>query len=196
MPLLTEFAGVGLSSFGFTRGGAAAGAYELISSTVLGSTTASVTFSSIPNTYKHLQVRMAARIATATGTNGVEFDLRLNSDSGANYASHRLYGDGTSVTSTAASAQNQMAVLQGLPSASQTAGIFGAAVIDILDYASTTKNKTLRTLNGYNGVSNRISMHSGLWVSTAAVNSILVYDINAFSFASGSRFSLYGIKGA
>jgi hypothetical protein len=191
MPLLTTFAADGVRPYGFTRNSAAAGAYELISTTLLSSTTASVTFSSIPSTYKHLQVRIAARIATATGTNGVEFDLRLNSDSGANYASHRLYGDGTSVTS----AQNQMAVLQGLPSASQTAGIFGAAVIDILDYASTTKNKTLKTLNGYNGASNRISMHSGLWVSTAAVNSILVYDINAFSFASGSRFSLYGIKG-
>jgi hypothetical protein len=195
MPLLTELAGIGLTNYGFSRGEAVGGnALTLISTQVLGSTTTTVTFSSIPSTYKHLQLRIAARIATASGTNGVEFDLRLNSDTGANYAHHRLYGTGSTVASEGFGTQNQMAVLQGLPSASQATGIFGATIIDILDYASTTKNKTLRTLNGFNGVSNRISMHSGLWVSTAAVNSILIYDINTFSFASGSRFSLYGVS--
>ena len=174
-------------------GGGAAGAYELISTQVLGSTTTSVTFSSIASTYNHLQIRMTPRIAVAAGTGTFEMDVRLNGDTATNYSWHTLRGTGSSVTSAGFATQNQMALNFSLPSASQASGIFGAAVLDILDYAATTKYKTVRTLSGWSG---GLQLSSGSWRNTAAVSSVTLFDVNGWGFATGSRFSLYGIKGA
>lgn len=165
--------------------------YELIESVVLGSAQANVTFSSLgsySSTYKHLQVRTTARMTT-----GSSFGLRtqLNGDTGANYAHHLLYGNGTSVLS-AASTGNTFA-LTGLAAASSSpTNVFSSTVIDLLDAYSSTKNKTLRTMSGV--VSTGIHMHSGIWVSTASITSWKLFPESG-DWAIGSRFSLYGIKG-
>ena len=185
-----------LIPFGFlASAGGAAGAYELISTTLLASTTASVTFTNggAWAGYKHLQVRVTGRIATATGTNGAEWDMRFNDDASEVYAFHYLNGNGSTVTSYGAGTQNRIAFLASMPSATLAAGIYNAAVIDILDFAGT-KNKTVRSFIGSPG-NNWVALNSGLWGSTAAVTSIKFFDTNAWSFAAGSRFSLYGIKG-
>jgi hypothetical protein len=76
---------------------------------------------------------------------------------------------------------------------SAAASIFGAGIVDILDYANTNKYKTLRALAGvdFNG-SGRVGLTSGLWQSTSAINAI---TLEGSSFVQYSSFALYGIKG-
>jgi hypothetical protein len=108
------------------------GTYELISTTVLGGTAASITFSSLgdySSTYKHLQLRIAARSASASSFSG---RLRFNGDTGANYSFHQLLGTGSSVLSTADTGQTGTDILP-VSNSTSTASSFGGAVIDILD---------------------------------------------------------------
>jgi hypothetical protein len=169
--------------------------YELISSTILGSSSSSISFSSLgtySSTYKHLQIRAVMRNdVAATGVSGVW--TRFNGDTAGNYAWHILYGTGSSVASTAGAGQGY--ALTGLTAQnSMTASSFSAVVIDYLDVFSTTKNKTTRAFTGNVANETRIDLHSGHWRSTASVTSIEL-SLGGSSFITGSRFSLYGIKG-
>jgi hypothetical protein len=170
------------------------GDYELISTTILGTAAASVTFSSLgdySSTYKHLQIRTVARGDNATQS--IAMDLRINGDTSANYALHLLEGTGSSVISFA-STSTDIAFVGPIPANSFTANGFGATVTDILDSYSTTKNKTIRTLVGHAGSANSIQLTSGHRRSTDSTTSIQVFPRSG-SFIAGSRFSLYGIRG-
>ena len=175
-------------------GGVAAGAYELISSTVLGSNTPSVTFSSLgdyASTYKHLQVRVVARTVRTEVNDSII--TRFNGDTGSNYAYHRLYGTGSSVASSAGASQTS--ILTGETSGNtNTSNAFFALVIDILDPYSTSKNTTTRWLNGGASSFNHIQLGSGLWNNTASVTSFALQPLNSANFLTGSRFSIYGIR--
>jgi hypothetical protein len=178
-----------------SSGGVAGGDYESIATVTVGSGgSASITFSSIPSTYQHLQVRGIAR-STATGDlTGQYYAFRFNSDTGNNYSFHVLKGDGSSVTASAIAPWDTMAV-ERTSTAFQASNVFGAIVLDVLDYANTNKNKTTRTLAGFdNNGSGQIALNSDLWMSTAAVNSI-TFTLGAGNFAQYSSFALYGIKG-
>ncbi len=148
--------------------------------------TSTVTFSSIPATYKHLQLRVLFQLSSANWIN-----VAFNSDTtNTNYYAHDLRGDGSSATSSAPGNQ-RLLLLQNVATASNT---FGSGVVDILDYASTTKNKTVRTLQGYdaNGSGN-LDFNSLLWMNnTTAINSI---TFTASTIQQYSQFALYGIKG-
>jgi hypothetical protein len=171
--------------------------YELISSTILGSSTPSVTFSSLgdyASTYKHLQLRTLTRNDNAT--NDRELYIRFNGDTTSSYASHRLTGNGSTVTNGSDISKTSIELRQGVIGANQTANIFGAAVIDILDFSSTSKNTTIRSLMGHHGSANRIvHLYSGFFNNTAAITSINLRTLDGVNFVAGSRFSLYGIKG-
>jgi hypothetical protein len=170
-------------------GGGAAADYELISTTILGSSAASVTFSSIPNTFRHLQLRITLRDTFATEQIGAS--MQFNGDTGSNYAYHFLKGNGGTVTSSSAAGYDRLDILRTSGS-NATSGIYMPQIIDILDYASTSKNKTARVLTGGDTTNVKyIGLHSGLWISTAAINSINIYSQ---TLATGSRFSLYGLK--
>jgi hypothetical protein len=173
-------------------GGAAPGSYELIETILLASTTATVTFSSIPSTYKHLQIRALGRSSVAGDTGG--FGMQLNADAGSNYTFHALTGDGSSVASLAQTSRSNAAV-GVMTASSSTANSFGVLVLDILDYTNTNKNKTLRSLTGKQSSGSLIRLASGAWLNTAAITSITFLDTVSGSFVSGSRFSLYGIRG-
>lgn len=184
-----------LIPFGFlaSAGGAGVPAYELISTAF--PTTTTVTFSSIPSIYKHLQLRVVAKTTDAS-TGECWPALRFNSDAGSNYAIHQINGNGTSVGSQAALSRTsgQIAILNDNYNSTS---MFGAAVVDILDYTSTTKNKTTKSLGGSHAPSSkRISLYSNVWLNTSAVTSItLLFATYGGNFVSGSRVSLYGIKG-
>jgi len=172
---------------------APSGAYDSIATTTVGAGgVASVTFSSIPSTYTHLQIRGIARSTAAAGPRAVY--LRFNSDTGNNYASHRLEGDGSSASAGAFTSETYIRIYDN-PAANQTASVFSSVVLDILDYANTSKNKTARFLNGFdaNG-SGYIGFQSGLWINTTAVTSI-TFTLEAGDFAQYSQFALYGVKG-
>lgn len=165
---------------------------ETIASNLLASTASSVTFSNIPQGYKHLQVRILARDNRA-----VTFDnliIQANGDTGSNYSDHFIYGDGASVGSGGGASvpDSRVGTITG---SSTTANVFGANVIDILDYTNTNKYKTVRGLTGAdaNG-SGQIVFRSNLWLNTAAITS-LTFTPGGGSFVQYSRFSLYGIKG-
>jgi hypothetical protein len=194
MPLLQTFGNAtsrAWRKYGPNDGGATD--FQLISTQLLSSTAASVTFSSIPSTYRHLQVRMTAR--TSSTNEGDSIVFTLNSDTGTNYAFHQLYGFSSAVSSNAvtASAYGIAATITGSPA---TANSFGLGVMDILDYSQTTKNKVTRSLSGLNSATYQmVKMASSLWLSTAAVNSLTLRSANgANTLAIGSRFSLYGMK--
>jgi|LakMenE18May11ns_1017448.scaffolds.fasta_scaffold9602838_2 hypothetical protein len=171
----------------------AASSFELLESTILGSDTASVTFSSIPTTgYRHLHLRAVMRSTRAAATDSLR--MRLNADSGTNYASHRLVGNGSTVTSAASTGDNIWDV-DAFPGNTDTSGSFGLLVMDILDAFDTNKNKTIRHYAARNGSANQlVRLTSGLWVNTAAVTSISLDQNVGPNWLAGSRFSLYGVK--
>jgi hypothetical protein len=168
--------------------------YESIATTTLGSSASSITFSSIPQTYKHLQIRGIAR-GTSTPNAVV---MQFNGDTGSNYNSHILYGDGSSALAQAQGVYPYIYTGSMTPSTA-AASIFGSNVIDILDYTSTSKNKTSRALTGYdvNGATGYVVLWSGLWFATpAAITSVtLLPNASIGSLAAGTSFALYGIKG-
>lgn len=175
-----------------SSGGGSAGAFELISTTVLSTAQAQITFNSVPQIYKHLQVRFTARNSSSASNQNLA--IQFNNTGGTAYASHRLIGNGTSVSSEA-NTSTFYSVYGVTVANSQTANIFTGGIIDVLDYASTTKNTTVRALSGFTGnASNRIILGSGLFADLSAV-SRLDLVMNTGDFMAGSRFSLYGIKG-
>lgn len=175
--------------------GSSLNSYESIATVTVGSGGATdVTFSSIPSTYKHLQIRVMAK-NSYTSANGVyNMYTVLNADTGSNYARHLLQGDGSSVTAVASTTQTK--AYTGLFASGSTTS-FAVAVIDILDYANTNKYKTIRSLTGadFNG-SGEVWFQSSLWQNTNAINSIKFTSESGYNVGQYSSFALYGIKGA
>lgn len=173
----------------------ASGAFESIASATGTGSSTTITFSSIPNTYTSLQIRGIIR--TDSGA-GIGASIRLNGDTGTNYASHQLYGDGTTAAAGGAASATSITNGGGLGFGSTTAAnIVGAFILDIHDYASTTRNKTTRVFTGRDDNSTGfIRVGSGLWISTAAVSSISLITSNGSNFTTQTQFALYGIKGA
>ncbi len=168
--------------------------FESIASQTLSSSTSTISFTSIPSTYKTLQLRVLGR--TDRGSNDDFVNIRFNSDSGSNYTYHIMRGDGSSVLVAPGTSQASIDA-PWIAASSASANIFGTFITDIHDYASTSKNKTTRTISGYdlNG-SGSLRFSSGLWLNTAAITSITLIPGIGTNFVSGSVFSLYGIKGA
>jgi hypothetical protein len=168
------------------------GSYESIATVTVGAGGASyIEFTSIPSTYQHLQIRMLQRsdyAGTFVGT-----AIRFNSDTASNYSFHLITGDGSSVSAAGYASTSD---IDGptFTGSSITSGVFGAAVVDILDYANTSKYKTARLLGGTdaNG-SGAVNFWSGLWRNTAAISTIRVYP-GAGNYIQNSTFALYGVN--
>jgi hypothetical protein len=175
------------SAYGYrTFAAAAAGSFESIATSTPTSGT-SVTFSSIPSTYASLQIRAYVQAGDGSGR------VRLNgSSSTSDYAAHILRGDGANVIASGAGTGSY----DGVPYYNYYSSASGAVIIvDIHDYASTTKNKTVRLANGIdiNG-GGYMALWTGLYLSTTAVSSITITAGGGFT--TGTTISLYGIKGA
>jgi len=163
---------------------ASLGAYDSIATSVAGvGGTTSVTFSSIPSTYTHLQIRAYGIVAAGVTNLAVQF----NGDTASNYWWHQLYGSGGGTGSNNSGASSPFMYMPTF--ATQPGGM----VLDILDYTNTNKYKTMRGIGGSdaNG-SGQLSLSSGMWNSTAAITSITLYGS---TFSQYSSFALYGIKG-
>ena len=165
---------------------------SIATATVTSGGTSSITFSSIPSTYTHLQVRALMK-STTTGTSANDVWFQLNGDTGSNYATHYLFGAGSGTpTSGAVTTQTKFFAANTAPYVGNTP--FGVMITDILDYGNINKYKTARSLAGadLNGTG-WIGLSSGLWMSTAAVTSITILP-GANSFDTNTQISLYGIK--
>lgn len=186
-PILSTFSGASARAFGFGYNFASSAFEHIETQTVGAGGAASITFSSIAGTYKHLQIRGLQRMASSP----CDINFRLNSDNGSNYSQHWLYGDGAGAYSSGGF--NTSGGYIGYHSAGTTyASVY---VLDLLDYASTSKFKTSRTLFGgdANG-SGIVMLSSSSWRSTSAVTSVTLYSTNSVNFAQYSSFSLYGVK--
>jgi hypothetical protein len=190
-PILTGVIASGISG-NLTPPWSPEGAYDALATvTVPAGGAATVTFAGIPNTYKHLQIRAIAK-NTLTNVYTANFYMRFNGDTGTNYSNHAIYGTGSSVVPNIPTGANPSFAIWGLSGSSQFAG----HIIDILDYANTSKNKTTRILMGTDTSSGGyLGLESGAWMNTSAINSI------SFSMGDGtqtiaqySQFSLYGVK--
>ena len=171
---------------------APSGAYDSIATTTVGAGGASsVTFSSIPSTYTHLQIRGINKTTAGTGNEWLTF--QVNGATTNIVARHTLLGDGA--TASAEADTSTQATWFAFGSADSTASAFGVVVMDVLDYANTNKNKTFRTLSGWdkNG-SGYVALNSNLWNSTSAITSLTIIP-RTNSFAQYTSFALYGIKG-
>jgi hypothetical protein len=165
--------------------------YESIATVTVSTATNTVTFSSIPSTYKHLQIRGIAK--TNSGNFYDSPIIRFNSDTGSNYSYHYLDGYNSGISSAGAASQTSIQIYY---IGGGTASTFGAVVYDILDYANVNKYKTLRSLSGIdaNTSGGAINFASGSWRNTAAIDTISIATVTN-TMQQYSSFALYGIKG-
>jgi hypothetical protein len=176
--------------------------YESIATQTVGSGgTSGVTFSSIPSTFKHLQIRGIGRASTSqSGTSNADITMYFNGDTSGSYARHRLIGDGSSASSAARTSSAEILWSSVVSRSTSASNIFGGFIIDILDYQNTSKNKTVRLLGGadLNGSAGAITLQSGLYTKTDVISSIYFTfetDSNPNPVAQYSQFALYGIRG-
>jgi len=178
---------------------AGGGDFESIATVTVGSGgAANIEFTSISASFQHLQVRLVAR--SDRNQSGDNVGIRVGNgsiDTGSNYAQHHLYGDGAGAYAAGYSSQTY-GYLDRIAGNTATASIFGGIVIDILDYASTSKTKTIRALGGadLNG-SGTIMVASNLWNSTSAITHIRLYPnaSGSSNFAQHTTAALYGVRG-
>ena len=175
--------------------GAAAGSdFELIGTVVLSANQANVNFTSIPQTYRHLQLRGVVKGSWSSDGDNIAFRLNgTNAD-----ITHGLSSSGARNNTLSSFSTGGSWVVFGTGNSSGAVNSFGAFIVDILDYGQTTKNKTIKALSGYETQDPgalRVGLTSSLRVSTAAVTSIQIASANSPNLVAGSRFSLYGMKG-
>jgi hypothetical protein len=171
------------------------GSYDALATyTVPSGGVTNIVFAGLPTggQYSHLQIRGIGRRSDAQSYYD-NSNFYFNNDlTNTNYYRHYLIGYGSG--SPAAGAAN-IAPAVILPGNSQTANLFSPFVIDILDYASTTKYKVVRTLSGIepNSTSGEFRFQSGLWNNTNAINSITFAGNSGF--VQNTQISLYGVRG-
>ena len=196
MPIIGSLAGGSARGLGGLRtfGSAALPSFESIATVTLSSATTPITFGSIPQTYKHLQIRCFSR-DNRPGTPANNWHLPLNNDGGNNYSVQSLFTDGSSVTAAADPNLGKTDYFIE-PSANLTSALFQASIWDIFDYSNTSKYKTIRILGGYDSSgSGRINFSGAGWRSFDAVTSLTFTNSSISNFSGYSSYALYGIKG-
>ncbi len=158
-------------------------------------------FTSIPSTYTHLQIRGIMRSASA---NNYDNAFITFNGSGSSYAAHYLAGDGASASAFAWTSAGRIESFYAAGGGALTDN-YSTCIVDILDYTSVNKNKTVRILNGYdnnnNGATNFakgfVTLSSGLWYATpAAITSVTITNSQGANWSNKTTFALYGIRSA
>lgn len=168
-----------------------ANTYELIASSTVGSGGASsITFTSISSSYTDLLVKCSIR--DTTGGVGAYLYMRLNSDTGANYSTNTIEGNGSSAASYASTSQTKM-LLWNTNGGGATANTFGNAELYIPNYlSSSTKTVLIDTVAETNASGQYMDIVAGFWNNTAAITSLTL--LPDAGFAQYSTAYLYGIK--
>lgn len=167
---------------------------SLISETVVSIAVASVTFSSIPQGFRHLVLFTRGRTDAAVEIDSIV--MRFNGDSGANYDFEQFYGNGATVVASAGRATSTM-VVQFIEGASSRANLFAAGISFILGYSVSGVEKTAINLGqAFGNLSADADLYavfrSGLWRNTSVITSVALIP-GSGNFVSGSRFQLYGV---
>jgi hypothetical protein len=190
MPILSSMGGLAARAFGMFS--APQSSFESIATALPTTGPTSVTFSSIPQGYKHLQIRVTARVSLTE----INLLLKFNGDATATWVGHYLQTDGTTTTSASLSVPTSVPFFTRVANSSASPNIYGVGITDILEYNNTNKYKTVRGMSGYdtNG-SGYAVFTSNMWMNTAAITSIEVSIAGGSVFTTGSVVALYGIKG-
>lgn len=155
-----------------------------------------ISFGSIPQTYSSLQIRAIVR-ETTTIAQGYPIYMTFNNSSSA-YSDHALQttgGGGSSVTTNSTVSGSSITFPQVTCTIASASNNVGVIIIDIHDYASTSKNTTVRAHAGYSdGTSSSVSVNSGAWHNTDPVSFIKFETLGAANWQTETRFALYGIK--
>lgn len=196
-PILQSLANGSARGYGAFFGAAAAPAFESIASASGDGSSATVTFSSLPTNYTSLQLRFMCK-----GTRSFVYEslyVRLNGDTGNNYGSHYIYTDNGGGANAVGAASTSVIYAGWMAAATVSGTNMCTGIVDLHDYNSTARNKTVRVFSGFDtntvgaGYS-FLNLSSGVWLNTNAVTSISILSNGAFT--TDSRFALYGIKGA
>jgi len=146
----------------------------------LSSPASSVTFSSIPGTFKDLVLVCNFKNTAGQTDNGVRF----NSDSTSSYSRTQLYGTGSAAGSNRGSNETSMNFLGYIGTT------WGVSIMQIMNYSNTTTFKTALTRD--NGASDQVITAVGMYRSTGAITSLYIFPASG-TYDTGSMFSLYGI---
>jgi hypothetical protein len=167
--------------------------YTLISSNVLASSAASVTFSSIPATYTDLVIRLSARTDVASVADGIK--IECNSDTATNYSVRNLTADGATTSNFGFTNQVTANFTRSLNGNSVTANTFGSSEIYLPNYTSGGSVPISSFGTGENNATTAyMGIGAGLYRGSAAISTITITNSNNANFVSGSSFYLYGIK--
>jgi hypothetical protein len=157
--------------------------FDSIATVPFGTAASTASFTSIPQTYRHLQIRIFAKNADGNAFGGTAMTI----NGAAGEYRHDLYGTGSNPPGASGVSGSLLIYIGGNAQ-------FGVGVVDILDYTDTNKTKVSRALSGVdNNGSGLVAMESGLETSTTAISS-LTFTSNSGNFAQYSHFALYGIK--
>lgn len=170
---------------------------ELIATITGTGSSATLTFTSIPQTYQSLQVRGITK-NTNSGNLNVYVDVKVNGAGGTSYANHDLYGDGSAVYASGAGSEATMNRLMRTLGGN-VASIMAPVVIDFHDYASTSNNKTVRSFAGYdsnNTSGSDVRLGSAVYLSTANPISSISFTTGSGSWSTSTVLKLYGFRGA
>jgi hypothetical protein len=158
----------------------------------LSATTASVTFSNIPQNYTDLKVVVCARSNRPTEIRD-ELIVRFNNDSGNNYNYRTLRGTGSAAESQSGTSVSGI-LRDDMPASGATANTFSNQEIYIPNYiGSTTKSVSIDSTMENNASSSFMHITSGLWSNTAAITSVTLIPETS-TFTANSTFTLYGIS--
>ena len=161
--------------------------YLPIATYTLPSTTTSITFNSIPQTYRDLVIISNSQNATGSS---MGFRIRVNGDTGSNYVAMTLFGGSSPATAFSGTADHAYVNATGTG-----ANRFSNFQFDILDYSATDKHKNLLKLSHYFGAIPFVESSNFRWTNTAAITSFTIYTSIASAFNVGSTVSIYGIAG-
>ena len=190
MPLIASRAGGSAGAFGGLRTfDTAVSAYESIATVTLTSATQDVNFTSIPQTFKHLQVRGLYRsassvvyfnVTTSAGQNWGDRQYALVGNAGASPA-------GFTSTGTSGKGQEFDTYVSGL-----VANMYAPLIIDVFNYNDTNKKKVVKGYSGYPD-GDSFEMYGALFSVTNAITSLQLHANSTMD--ANCTFALYGIKG-
>lgn len=172
---------------------------QLIASKVISSPAATIDFTAIPGTFNNLRLLCAAR-STRAAQESDRFNVTFNNDSGGHYDMQSMYTTGTGAPTSEQGVQRSGLGVQNandMPAAGATAGVAGVLLVDVMNYAATTLNKTGLWRSGY--FDPVVASSAGAWAdikffweSAAAINRITMSTLFGANFDVGSAAFLYG----
>lgn len=172
---------------------------EAIQTDYLEADAGNITWSAIPQTYKHLQIRISTQDHNATNS-GTGFTLAIYFNGDNNYGKQvtgLIRGHGTTEVVYRSTGWSTIAYMQAEVDIPRYSG----SVMDIMDYTSTNKKSVCTSLSGYVGTLNNVEFGSSMWHTAtsgsgvdAAVTSIMLHSPGGGGLLRGTSATLYGIK--